>query len=686
MASDESVRRGETGRRAGGSEGTIGVRHRGGKAGARVSTITAWPWHVITPVLVGLAVRVLFLRENWHSPFFLVPLVDAEDFHEMAVQLAGGRPLPPAPYGHPPLFTYFVALLYRVFGTDMRVVIVAHQALGLGTIALTSLLGSRLFRPAVGLAAGLLLAVSRLPIILEGQLLNETLQTALLATTMLLMADAVSRRCGRRLFIGAVTGALAVLARPTSALFVVPALAGVALARAGGRGRLEGVYALRRRAVAIAVLAFLGVGGSAAIRNRVVSGEWVAVSYNGGINFFIGNASRHRELINVRPGMRWERLAHTPRALEETGVFQLRPFQDGYAAWDRRYYQAGLADMAADPAAAMRRLLDKTVQFWSAHWIDRNLPPSAFLEPGSMLWRLTLPFGLLAPLSLAGMLLLVGTRHGGRMLIVTAIASVWLTCVIFFVTSRYRMPAYPAFALAAAFLLLRVGENIRAVLQGRGRAGIRGAIAGVLLLLAASVLAWTDLGGAAKIVPARSTYLRGVALERSGDDRRALAAYSKALADAPDDPDILQSTGVLLIRMGQPVRGATHLERAVAVLPDHPLPTFNLGLAYSRLDRHDDAVRAFARLVTIQPNVARYQFNLGKSLVDAGRPEEALTPLDKSIALAPDTPFAWIEKARALMLLGRETEAGRMVGHALELDPSLESDLRTDPEFGRLLR
>ncbi len=68
--------------------------------------------------------------------------------------------------------------------------------------------------------------------------------------------------------------------------------------------------------------AFLGlallVGTAAAIvpvacRNAVVSGEWVPISTNGGINLYIGNNAEATRTLGIRPGPDWEELTRLPQ-------------------------------------------------------------------------------------------------------------------------------------------------------------------------------------------------------------------------------------------------------------------------------------------------------------------------------------------------------------------------------------
>jgi len=620
------------------------------------------------PVFLAIAVRVVFLATNWSSPFFRAPLIDARDFHDAALALVSGEGLPARPFDRPPLFIYFAAALYRVFGTDPRTVLVAHALLGVATVALTTFAGTRLLGRSVGIVAGCLLALSHLPLVTEGELLNETLQTFLLMSSLALFVARPRPSFGASA-LAVIAGALSILARPTSAFFVVPLFVLAAV-----RGRVFFGWAK----IALLVALFGSVSSSALVRNRVVGKEWVPVSYNGGINFFVGNARLHDDLMNIRPGLRWERLVQSPRALEETGVFRRDPWAQGYKAWDDRYYRAAFEDIRRDLGGALSRLVRKALQFWSSHEIDRNVHPEAFIPKGSALSWTTIPFAVLGPLALTGLVLLASKRRerNARGLVSPAegvwlgVGSVWLTCVIFFVTSRYRVPAYPMLALAAAVALVE---------------GVRHRKVAIATLAAALVLGITDPGGARHVARARPSYLLGVSLERTGGDAPALRAFEAALREAPNDPDCLFSPTSILLRMGQPSRAAELAERAVSVLPDHPSAYFNLGLAYSFLGRHADAASAFARLIEVKPSETKAYYQLGRALIDAGRPGDALPPLDTAELMAPRMPLIFVEKARAFRLLGRETEARGMIERALRIDPGLRGLVVQSPELSGLL-
>ena len=60
-----------------------------------------------------------------------------------------------------------------------------------------------------------------------------------------------------------------------------------------------------RAPVGALILGFALVIAPVTLRNRVVGGEWVPISYNAGINFYLGNNPDYDRTTNIRPGRDW---------------------------------------------------------------------------------------------------------------------------------------------------------------------------------------------------------------------------------------------------------------------------------------------------------------------------------------------------------------------------------------------
>jgi 4-amino-4-deoxy-L-arabinose transferase-like glycosyltransferase len=106
---------------------------------------------------------------------------------------------------------------------NMTAVVVAQCVLGGATVWMTIVLGRRLFGPWAGLIAGGLLAIDPVSIGHTNLVLSETLYTAALVLTLLLLEDAARRRSYGLAALAGACFAFSLLVRPTL-LYVTPLL------------------------------------------------------------------------------------------------------------------------------------------------------------------------------------------------------------------------------------------------------------------------------------------------------------------------------------------------------------------------------------------------------------------------------------------------------------------------------
>ena len=184
------------------------------------------------------------------------------------------------PFWQPPLYPYFLGVIKLVFSESFYYVSRFAQALiGSLTCVLLYLVGRRLFGSGVGFIGGLIAAAYGPLIYFDARLLPAGLATFFTLVSLLLLMRAVER--------------------PTKSIFTAAgfALGLASLTAAILASLIPGVaiwlfYWLRKKA-ALAVVAFL-LGAMLAIapvtlRNYIIGGDFVPISYNGGVNFYIGN-------------------------------------------------------------------------------------------------------------------------------------------------------------------------------------------------------------------------------------------------------------------------------------------------------------------------------------------------------------------------------------------------------------
>ena len=515
---------------------------------------------------LALALRVAYIFEADASPLFEHPAVDAKTYTHHAQRLAAGNWLGigEGPFWQPPLYPYFLGAVKVLFPESFFYAVRFVQALlGALVCAMSWWIGRALFNPAVGLLAGIGAALCGPLIFFDGELLPASLAAFvdLLALVVLLR---VWRRPSRWGFLGAGAafgvGALAV---PTVLTFAV-AVPIVLLWRAPCRQGLiwTGAFALG------VILAVTPV----AWRNWAIGGDGVGISYNAGINLYIGNNPDYAETVAIRPGWEWDELVTQPaRAGIERPSAKSAYFAE--RAWD---YIKG------DPTGWLGLMGHKLGAFWHGDERGRNQPIYFWRTYSNVLsaslWKagIAFPFGLVAPLALWGMLL--SLRRIGPTWPLLYVLSYCLGVVAFFVAARYRVPVLPVLLVFAAYGLWALWDWVRA---GRWRSlGLGLAVCLAFAFAANSHLAPMDMEGDAAI-----HYNLGNAYAEAGDKKRALAAFERAVAEDPEYWQAWLNLGGVKAALGDLIGGGEIFARVAQKAPRQVEPWMNL--AHVRIMQRD---------------------------------------------------------------------------------------------------
>lgn len=405
----------------------------------------------------GLLVRLAYVLQSARAdPMFFDPTMDALFHHQWAQAIIRGGWLAEMPFFRAPLYPYFLALVYKVFGVNLLVPRLVQALIGSASCGMVYLLGLELFDRRAALAAGVAATVYPLLVYFDGELLIPTLLIFMLLVGMLLLYKCERR--DRYWFAPGALWGLASITQPNVLAFV--GLTPIWFWLTYRRG-------MWRRVVPFG-LALIAVILPVAVRNLVVSGEFIPIAWQAGTNFVIGNNPDSDGMTAVVPGTRkdwWGGFYDVRRIAEEAAGRRLR-----YSEVDRFWLGQGLRFWKESPGKALLLLLRKCYLFFAGHEIPNNRDTyffSRFTFLKFLLFRLPMlqfPFGLLVPLAGVGMLF--ARKQWRRHLpVYLFIAGYSVSYIVFFVTDRYRLPLVPPlllFASSAAFALYR------AVRSGRG--------------------------------------------------------------------------------------------------------------------------------------------------------------------------------------------------------------------------
>ena len=544
---------------------------------------------------LALLLRLAYILQIDASPLFAFPVVDARTYAEQAQRLAAGHWLGrgEGPYWQPPLYPYFLALIKLLAGQSFFYAARLLQILlGAGTCLMTYHLGRRLFTRPIGLAAGLSAALYGPLLFFDGELLPATLGTFLALTGLYLLQDALEKGAGWRLAIAGLVFGLAALALPT----ILPFAGTTILFALWTLYRQKASWSRALKRTALLLFGLLLAVAPVTLRNYAIGHDSVLISYNAGVNFYIGNNPDYPRTLQVRPGWEWDDIVHMP---DRAGI--------GPPSLKSRYFFARSWDyIAAQPLDYLVLLVRKTGALWHGDESGRNQAIYYWRNYSSILaatlwkWGLAFPFGLVAPLALLGLLLAL--RRQGLSLPVLFVASYSLTIIAFFPTARYRLPLLPLLLLFAA---LAVQWIYRQWSQGQGRSAALGLAVVALFALAANYrLAPMDMQGDAAI-----HYNLGNAYAKA----RQLEAAHRAFS------------------------------RAVSIDSTYWQAWLNLGSMEGTSGNLQGAIDIFARLGQAQPHRVNVWINLAHAHIRAQQPGGALRAYQQALKADPRRREIYIE-------------------------------------------
>ena len=546
-----------------------------GRSGVSVNRETART--VLVVFAAALAARLLYLFEFQRSVFFSVPLLDAAWHEQWAGRVAQGHLLDGAPYFRAPLYAWILALLQTLFGGGPWAPRLAQALLGAATAAGVAWAAARLIDRRSGLAAGLIVAFYGPLIFTGGELLHETLVTALLTGLFVLLVQGQLELDDPDAgtlpwFLAALCLGFAAITRP-NALAVLPALLAAPwlLSKSAGlTGRA------RRLLVPMAFGVLLPILPVTAI-NFIASGDLVWIASQGGINFYAGNngAADGRSVIvpELSGTGGWEDFVPRVREIAERAEGRkLRP--SGVSD-----YWAGRAWswIRENPAAAGALTLRKLGALLGGYEIPNNRDIGVARHDSLLLSILVgragpffYPWGLLLPLAAMGLWLAPDRR---RLFGAWAPALLFaLSLLPFFICDRFRLPLVPFLAVPAGLALVRLPELLARPARWRGAL----AAGGVALLL--TLPTWgASTGGA----PADAWHKLGEALYNKGEYSGSVEAFNEALRFAPDDPVIRLARAYALQGVGADSLAEIELTEVARRLPESWQAQYGCGLSLS---------------------------------------------------------------------------------------------------------
>ena len=346
------------------------------------------------------------------------------------------------------------------------------------------------------------------------------------------------------------------------------------------------------------------VVGLVFIRNYRVSGDFVPLTSNAGLNFFIGNNPNTVGTYIEPPflhGIPDEEFADSKRAAER---FAGRKFTKASEV-SRFWFRQGLNFISNMPGLWLKLLWRKV--FLALNWFE--IPETySFYYFKERYWSLSaafLGYGLIAPLGVLGAA--VCFVRGNFSLLHVFFFTYVISLSAFFITSRYRFPLIIPLIIFSAVLLAQGVER----LKSRSWGGVRS----VLISFAgiAAFCRWTPGWMKYYVVsPSLATphtiagYLH---LQPAGNVQLAINELEIARGINPGEPNIYAQLGAAYERVGRLDAAVVALQEAVRRNRYFHEAYNNLAMLYYHQGNYLLALQAIRSAMELRPDEPLYQRN-----------------------------------------------------------------------------
>lgn len=640
---------------------------------------------------VAFCIRLVYVIQISDAPYFNDPAGDSAYFLERAQEVLHGDLLGQGvPFYSSPLYPYFIAFVFWLFGQEMLVLCIIQILIGSANCVviylITRKLSGRQMLPA--LVSGVCAAFYGLLVFFDGDMLM-IFMTLLFVDCGLyfLISYHESRRVLHVVIAGLAIG-LAALDRTNVLLFVPVAMWYVA-------GRFTIAFRKWQITPALIFLAcVIGVVLPVTLRNSIVGRDLVLVSSNAGVNLYIGNNPDAPGVFYLPDGsgLSNDDLEGTARQVaEKTLDRDLAPSQVSE-------YWAGRAGqfIIHNPLKVAGLVLNKFLMFWNAYEVPNNLDYYFIRDNIAPVLNFTfLGFWLLAPIAVVGSIWRWrrGLHHGEKLLIVF-LFTYMISVLPFFITERYRLPIVPVLIVFSGLCAADIIQTLRA----RKFRELIFVLGGIVLL--AVFVNWPRI----QFDQARMRTIMGTRLlERAlhdikthgADLEQAVIQLKWAAELRPYDLHVRYELGRTYASLGYYSGAILELERILAVAPDRMTALNALNITRAQYEKTGDLITgqtlpktpferalmseyadAFARaregywsVIEQDPFHFQSYHRLAAVLQRSGQHEQALKVLKRGIRLMPHNILLLYDLGTIHYLMGDHNAARQVWLRCLEIEP-----------------
>jgi len=541
--------------------------------------------------LFALLLRSLYLLEIKDVGAFSLLLGDAKSYANWARDISGGNWLGNKVFYQAPMYPYFLAANYFVFGDNPFIIRLIQIVFGATACLLIARAGRHFFSNQVGLLSGFILAIYPTAIYFDGIIQKAVLNLFFMTLLLFLLWKNHRQPSGKLWFACGLVLACLGLTRENALILAVP-IGLWLISRFRGEDR--------KKWIVWSCLFFLGLSivlFPVALRNKIVGGDFALTTAQFGPNFYMGNHHNASGMYEPLRGGRgsWKYEQQDAVALAEKAVGRnLSPNEVS-----RYWTQKTLAEILSNPADWAYLMGKKWLLFWN--FIENSDTESQYAyETWSDILTVLgsfLHFGVIASLAIFG-ICITAKDHRQLWLLYLLVMFYSISVTLFFIFSRYRLPLVPLLVMFAA------AGMVQGILLFRKKRIKALTLSTAIALVSAIMFNW-------KIIPQDQEHFRALSLGNMcteslvvGKTQQAVEYCLQSLKYDSRKVKILNNLGAALIEERRFEEALPVLQRAVKINPNLVKARYNLEVAQSQMRASQTALQHLSDARRLKPNGA----------------------------------------------------------------------------------
>jgi hypothetical protein len=555
--------------------------------------------------IIALLFRLIHFSQSTDNPLLYQPVLDEAYYIDLGRSIAGGSwQGEERIFFMDPLYGYLLGLTFYGFGDNLTTIRLLQIVLDSLNAVFICLLGIRVWSRAAGVIGGIIYALYKVAFFYNLLILKTTLSVTLFLLFILAVLHiSQSRKTSPWIFLGMMGAVMTYLRANFMLILPLTLLFYPVLSRPGWGHFFKHAFLF----FAGACLIFL----PGLLRNYWVSGEWVLSNPQfGRLLYSCNNRDNLSGLYNVPPFSRphpeeSERDFHREAERRLGRVLSVREVSRYWTKETIRY-------LHDNPKSVPVLLLNKAKGSIGDHEIPVNR--SFYVEAGfSEVARWPLPtFAFAFSLGLPGLIFGIAKRREVGWLLIP-VATVLITMILFYASSRFRMPAVP-------FLIIGVGISLVSMfhwLKERSMAKVTGFMMISVLLFLSSLMASEPRENGTGAFYLAKAYWEEREFKKS--EKIALEGLDRY----PGQARFHTLLGMIALSENRLEDALRYNQEAIRIDPRHGDAYHNLAVTYLVSGRPERAMDYAKTALTLQTK-ARFFFTLARAHDELGKKDEAL--------------------------------------------------------------